>query len=400
MTQQHLDGYYEILQVHPAAPVDLVTAAYWRLVNEISDRDGSESDRRLHQLSRAYAVLTNQEAREAYDRAAGITEKELAPRVPHRKRSPLRLFVRSAARHGIDYYDVLRVHPDASHSIIDEAYETMHARYLHLVRTGQEPLRLLDAVEEAHEVLSDPKRRQEYDAARTTKRPAAGRREKVRTSRTSEARSAASTRNAGKIEKSTSRKKTTRSRTKVRPLAAAGKSAARKVVASARVIARGVGALRDATGKLIQPAPSRPGAPVASTPAQEPSEARLVWPEEEAALIARISESTGLAKRELRTRADGVVAHIVVSDGPAAGARFEISRWPVSVGASGESDIVLEGIAPQQVRLLARDGKVILYSLALTPPVLLNDEPVVSSEVDPADTIFLGPHGIRIERSE
>jgi hypothetical protein len=127
---------------------------------------------------------------------------------------------------------------------------------------------------------------------------------------------------------------------------------------------------------------------------------RRVWPDEESTLVARITESTG-ATHEMNPETileGGAVAHVVVTDGPDQGARFEVTRWPITVGSAHECDIVLPELAPQQIRLLARGDDLVLYGLAEAPPVLVNEEPVTWSALEEGALIVLGPHSIRIEQ--
>src|SRR5213594_4733778 len=65
---------YALLQVHPAAPLELMTAVYWRLVGRagVSSRGEGAAGNRVRQLERAYQVLSDPEKRAAYDSAMKI----------------------------------------------------------------------------------------------------------------------------------------------------------------------------------------------------------------------------------------------------------------------------------------------------------------------------------------
>src|SRR6266487_917482 len=65
---------YALLQVHPAAPLELITAVYWRLVGRagVSSRGEGAAGNRVRQLERAYQVLSAPEKRAAYDSAMKI----------------------------------------------------------------------------------------------------------------------------------------------------------------------------------------------------------------------------------------------------------------------------------------------------------------------------------------
>src|SRR5438034_40068 len=65
---------YALLQVHPAAPLELITAVYWRLVGRagVSSRGEGAAGSRVRQLERAYQVVSDPEKRAAYDSAMNI----------------------------------------------------------------------------------------------------------------------------------------------------------------------------------------------------------------------------------------------------------------------------------------------------------------------------------------
>ena len=74
-------NYYEILQVHPAAPLDLVTAAYWRLADRLQADRGSDSQAAaaLHRLTKAYQTLADPNSRAAYDPSIGLPSQPSYP---------------------------------------------------------------------------------------------------------------------------------------------------------------------------------------------------------------------------------------------------------------------------------------------------------------------------------
>jgi curved DNA-binding protein CbpA len=160
---------YELLQVHPAAPLELVTAAYWRLVGIAQAKRGSDplSETLLHQLNRAYRTLADPGQRAFYDAALGLSEQAPAPTIPARKQSLLgRALQRDSGIPQFDYYEVLRVTPDVDPSILAEAYPTIRGYYLRLINTGQANDDLIDALDEAYSVVADPRRRRIYDDER------------------------------------------------------------------------------------------------------------------------------------------------------------------------------------------------------------------------------------------
>ncbi|MCH8815825.1 MAG: DnaJ domain-containing protein, partial [Chloroflexi bacterium] len=82
MQQETFVNHYQTLQVHPAAPLDLITAAYWHLVGSGPSANGDdESAAAVHQLSKAYAVLADPSARVIYDRSIELEPQPLVPKL-------------------------------------------------------------------------------------------------------------------------------------------------------------------------------------------------------------------------------------------------------------------------------------------------------------------------------
>lgn len=70
-----------------------------------------------------------------------------------------------------DYYTVLGVTPAEGLHAIRRAYRSLAKRY-HPDYAGQEGQTQFQEIQEAYEVLSDPRKRKEYDARRAVVRPA------------------------------------------------------------------------------------------------------------------------------------------------------------------------------------------------------------------------------------
>lgn len=163
---------YDILQVHPAAPLDLITAAYWRLAGRAqAERAASDpsASATLWTLTRAYEVLSRPPSRAAHDQHYGIPPQPLAPTVPSRRKGMRLLKRRKLLDNGdpnVDYYEILRVAPGAEPAVIEEAYSVLRNLYIRLVKLGSEPRDLIDYLEEAWAITSDAERRQRYDEAR------------------------------------------------------------------------------------------------------------------------------------------------------------------------------------------------------------------------------------------
>ncbi len=171
--------HYQILQVHPAAPLDLITAAYWRLVGQAqAAAPDKASEVAVYHLTRSYQVLADPHSRAEYDIFLGIQSEQMPPPVPVRRKSSwVSALWQSepgtgpAEDPGVDYYELLRLDPLANPAIIREAYASMRNCYLRLVELGKVTPALVDLLEEAHGVISDPERRRQYDRARKKARP-------------------------------------------------------------------------------------------------------------------------------------------------------------------------------------------------------------------------------------
>ncbi|MCH8814915.1 MAG: hypothetical protein IH957_07435 [Chloroflexi bacterium] len=445
MQQETSVNHYQTLQVHPAAPLDLIAAAYWHLVGSGPSQNGDVSVAVVHELSKAYAVLTDAAARDAYDRSIELKPQPLVPKMRKRQR-PISRFLPRRRQNGADfkadYYEVIRVHPTAAPKIVDEGYAVMRTVYLRLVTLGEQPVHLLDLLEEAYSVTSDADLRRKYDATRNGKSappvtngadtptrtqpdPPAGATATStpmpvtdKTTQTTKAETPAPQTKVVDTERiaireqirvpapivtkqawarrlrSVARLARSAFRTAARGTATAARATpavARSLIAIVFFVPRGVFGLGEFTVGLVTALIVDPA--LASPPA-----VRKVFPDEEAALVARISESADAVHSSNRSEpVAGLLARVIVVDGPEKGTTFEVTRWPINVGAAPDCDIVLSGLAPQQLRLLARGDELVLYALSVSPAVRVNGEPVTWSLVD-RDTIVIGPHSLRIER--
>jgi curved DNA-binding protein CbpA len=386
MQQEAFVNHYQTLQVHPAAPLDLITGAYWHLVGSTpSDNGGNQSALVVHDLSRAYAVLADPIARATYDRSIELKPQPLVPKLRKRHR-PISRFLpwrrRNGSNFNADYYEVIRVHQTAAPKIVDEGYAVMRTVYLRLVRLGDQPVHLLDLLEEAYSVTSDADLRRKYDAARNGKSISPVTNGAVAAGPSAEAEAPPTA--PVPAELATSIEETTKNLGAEKSAAqtAAKQTATHRLRSAARVVGSASGAAARGTRTVALAA------------------GRTVLPDEEAVLVARISDSADAVHgSDLGEQPrGGVLARVIVIDGPEKGAAFEVTRWPIDVGAARESDIALPALAPHQLRLLARGDELVLYALSESPAVRVNGEPVTWSSLDDGDAIMIGPHSLRIER--
>ena len=448
MHREAFVDHYQTLQVHPAAPMDLITGAYWHLVGSTpSGSGGDESAAVVHELSRAYAVLADPAARATYDRSIELKAQPLVPKLRKRHR-PITRFLPRRRRNGADfkadYYEVIRVHPIAAPKIVDEGYAVMRMVYLRLVTLGEQPVHLLDLLEEAYSVTSDADLRRKYDATRNGKslppvtngavaaspsEAEAPPTEPVHAELATSIEETTETANAENPAAQTAvtdpapvevheqvqapesisakQKATHRLRSASRMVGSVTGAAARGIGTVARAtlavaswliavilfVPRGIFGLGEFTVGLVT-------ALIADPAPASPSVGRTVLPDEEAVLVARIADSADAVHESDpgQQPRGGILARVIVIDGPEKGAAFEVTQWPIDVGAARESDIALPDLAPHQLRLLARGDKVILYALAESPAVRVNGEPVTWSALEDDDSIVIGPHSLIIEQ--
>lgn len=73
-----------------------------------------------------------------------------------------------------DYYAILQVHPSAEPEVIEAAYRRLAAKYHPDVNPSPDATARMQAINEAHRVLSDPSLRAAYDARRAVSTTASG----------------------------------------------------------------------------------------------------------------------------------------------------------------------------------------------------------------------------------
>jgi hypothetical protein len=159
---------YSLLQVHPAAPLELITAVYWRLIGRarVSSRGGGAEAHRVRQLERAYQVLSDPEKRAAYDSAMNIQAAAGIPDLSGDGIASKRTGGDQELPGPIDYYDVLRVDPAAEQPVLEEAHTVMRGLYQTAIEEGRATPKLLDLLDEAFRTVGAPDSRRRYDSER------------------------------------------------------------------------------------------------------------------------------------------------------------------------------------------------------------------------------------------
>ncbi len=167
MSTQHAPPVdpYRVLELHPAAPRELIVEAYWRLIARHKGRAiSTAADDAIVEINAAYALLIDDAARAAYDQEHGLTQlKRPHVRISRKRRDVLGLggTAITVASHS-DYYHLLWVDRDADTEIIDVAHDVLSRKAIgHSAEDGF----LRDLQEEAYLTLRNPPRRAQYDAS-------------------------------------------------------------------------------------------------------------------------------------------------------------------------------------------------------------------------------------------
>ena len=361
------ENYYEVLQVHPAAPLELITSAYWWLVNreQESRSAGRATEAVLHQMTKAYQTLADPSLRRSYDASLGLPARAPFPALPQRLREPPRrrgLIARRAAdpepEVSVDYYEVLRVHPQAEPPILALARAVVGNYYLRQVRFGEASEGLLELLEEAYAALSDPDRRLKSDAAK-------------------EGQGDAGVRPASERA----------------PQAGEGLPDRRSITPTVLRDRKALDRFREAAGAIAARGLARPN---------------VTGLEEEEALLDRLSRVRETAPVQAPAPVAPItapalprqVARLVVTGGPQTGKEFALNGIPLTIGAAERCDVVLTGAAARQAWIWASDGHFLVLSLTEEPAMLVGGRPLVQAALQDGDLLTIGPHRIRFDLSE
>jgi hypothetical protein len=456
--------HYQILQVHPAAPLELITAAYWRLVSlALSEGTSAKaSEIAVYHLTRSYQILASATRRADYDRSLGIATAPLTPQPPRRGISPWLPALWEAEPEDrlafVDYYSFLRLDPLANPAIVSEAYTVMRNAYLRMVEQMQVRPELISQFEEAHRVLSDPERRRAYDQARRRQQRLTALNSAARKAQAQKpAAPAASSRHASTEEQPTAQK--SRKEPKKRPVrtsnignGSSGEVAATKPVAAAASAPPKKRAPRQETAVPVSPdRPSRNGDAIAPPLRHVPDEdipgiqikevvrsfaagsaavlrrgglgsislakkasqtlrdALLdveplapdgMTPDEEQVLLERLSSVPG-SSPPMETAPpvsdNGLLARLTLIGGPGLGTSFDVIAVPFTLGEDEGCDMALPGLAPEQARLLHRNGQFVLYSLTDEPKISIHGDSIAWAVLQNGDSFEMGPYSLRFD---
>jgi curved DNA-binding protein CbpA len=381
---------YEVLEVHPAAPLELITAAYWRLAGEVQTRRSADplAEAELHQYTRSYQILTNHETRAEYDSSVGIAEQSLAPNVPSGRRGG-GLFggKKDTGDSRVDYYEILRIIPTAKSSIVQEAYSTLKTYYVRLVLSDYSPQSLLMYLDEAYSVISDPERRTRYDEERSKAAKPAPVKPTVAAS--------VAPKTVAKVEEKAKQKPKPEKKKPVKvtkiAVPAAGVTVRKQDGGSpfkaVGAITGAFGAMGRQLGNLSRREQARADEVLSSheTEVFDPSEA-------ETELLQRISSS--VEAPEAPVEEPRAIGRLTVVDGPLTGESFELRHFPLSLGGDEACDVRLPGLASNQARLLHRDGRFVVYNLAADSE---NGDAEPWWVLESGEDLTLGPYRLRFD---
>jgi len=363
-------NFYEVLQVHPAAPLELITGAYWWLINreQAARSAGYATEVALHHLTRAYQTLADPTLRRSHDVSLGLPPPAPFPVVPQRLREPPRrrgLIARRAADPepgdvSVDYYEVLRVHPQAEPPILALARAVVGNYYLRQVRFGEASAGLLELLEEAYAVLSDPDGRPPKGGAAKEGQGDPGMEPPD-----------------GTVPRAVEQAPPGR-RFITAPVRRRGEALARFTVT-----ARGVAEAIAARGFARPNGTGR---------------------EEEAAIVDRLSRLRDAASVQapaaVAPSTAPALARLVVTGGPQTGKEFALNGIPLTIGAAERCDVVLTGAAARQAWIWASDGHFVVLNLPAEPAMLIGGRPLVQATLQDGDLLTFGPHRIRFDLTE
>ncbi|MGD0765947.1 MAG: hypothetical protein ABR978_06535, partial [Dehalococcoidia bacterium] len=172
--------YYQLLQLDPDAPHELVVEAYWYLTAKVRAEDATweSAQQRLYALNAAYAVIGLPERRAAFDtsfkrlveRRRAREAQIKAERLEAARPTPFleRFFGKppddSPDPGPPDYYELLGVDPGADLELVARAHTILQARSAKGATATLSEHRAY--LEEAYFVLIDGERRAAYDLQR------------------------------------------------------------------------------------------------------------------------------------------------------------------------------------------------------------------------------------------
>jgi len=413
---------YQTLQLHPAAPRELIDEAYWTLVERVrATKASSASESALSALNGAYAALSNADRRQGVDRA--LSSRQMRPPMLKLRRSgiwPL-AGTKFTADH-TDLYHLLRVDCGADSEIIAVAYRVLAAQASGL---GAETAFLRRLLRDAYQVLAEPVRRATYDMSIGIGKPPA------------DAPAAPAAEQAELVEEQ--EPPAPDSAAPSVPNGDAGAAGERELIAEATVPPEHLRV-------DPEPAPAATAAPAAVEEPEGEATERISVPAAPAshrgrklmgalrgvvatARIARSDTQTRVPRKEalaadaeqrLLTLQDGhgdagtppadashpdygaaiAGAELVFIDGPRAGARVSLGHEAVTLGSAHAADVMLSddmgAIAAQHVRIWQHGDRFVLRQIADNGTLVGGEAPALRLVMlDDGDEIQIGVHRMR-----
>jgi curved DNA-binding protein CbpA len=410
--QEHADGrdspaeptdHYRLLLVDPDAPHEVVAEAYWYLASRLRAEQAvrRSAERELAAINAAYQVLAVVEQRRAYDATVPrVVElrRQRAERARQQQRRGLsaRLLRRPQPPLKPDYYELLRVDPEAEPPLIARAYSIL--RTLHSKRApGGAPKEYLRDLAQARGVLIDRVRRAAYDEWRA--RPPPGPDASPATQPPTEVVAAVETPGAEQSEEPAS----LRWQAQVMPVLSkafivTAKAGGRAAAGGARLSCRGISVAARGGGRGL----------VAGLRAGSRGVARLRAPEGLRGPALPLPDDRLLrdvapaGTRSRRAAAGGPRRGRLVMRGPEDREEtFDLGKGPVIVGSGRDCDIRLAAepgqVAPAHAQIWFTGERFVIRSLDPLHPTLLCGQRVNWAGLDDGDEIEIGPHRLRFE---
>jgi hypothetical protein len=311
----------------------------------------------------------------------------------------------------IDYYELLRVDPIANLGIATEAYLVMRNYYLRLIEQTGASRELVNALAEGYDIISDPRKRREYDRARKAKRRLSTGTSRRRTTQgePEPTPSTAEEQTGGKLppaaEKSVRRQRPSPANGhkpgSVRQSEQGQESSSIEPVSIkiARSLAAGSATFFGRSVKFARKASQTLREALVEDDKEFVPPVMELSPEEEQALLERLSWSPEGAPYETQPAASstGILAQLSIIEGPGFGRTFEVGAVPFTLGEASSCDVSLPELARQQARLLHRNGQFVLFSLTDEPKTTIHGNSVAWGVLEDGDSFQIGPYVFKFE---
>lgn len=384
--------HYQLLQLDPDAPQDVIIEAYWYVADKLRAQAAlKDVEGELQALNSAYAELVAPERRREYDaaiaRVVELRRERAQRRPPEHRQPPFFLRKKRPIRHN-DYYAMLAVDPLAEPELIKRTYTILRT----LQRdAGETEWRYRPAeLDEALAVLLDNQRRAEYDQRLRDKPETStqeGRRQPGKRA-ARPARGARDKKGAPQRESALGGSATPSPTPRLSPLLPLGKAllaGGRGLLLSLAFLGSGLRRLAVATGRgtirfstaLIESAGEAPKQPAPGFPDRR--------------VLADLPASRQPPKP---TPTFPALARLLVEDSRGSARIITVGDAPLVIGANPACDVTLpveDGVvAPEHAQIRLTAGRFVIRSLSLSHRTLVDGSSVYWATLEDGDEIEIG----------